>query len=149
MHEYQETPRKDFKSSTDSLNILERISPTKLLYVITLRRAAILCSFQQSKPSQYSLFLHICLLFLVGVVSINHLCLECVYSSLPIEGNRWHSECQVRRSVPWHCPQLAFLVGFSSNLVPVCHPQILESWTFTGSRVFQQWAEEERAGFGG
>lgn len=38
--------------------------------------------------------------FSVGVVSIDHLCLECIYSSLPVEGNRWHSEREVRREYP-------------------------------------------------
>lgn len=87
--------------------------------------------------------------FSVGVVSSDHLCLECIYSSLPIQGNRWRSECQVRRGVPWHCLQLTSPVVFSSNSVPLCHPQILEAQTFTRSRVFRQWAEEERAGMGG
>lgn len=40
------------------------------------------------------------LYFLTGIVSINHLCLECIYPSLPVKGDRGHSECQVRGKHP-------------------------------------------------
>ncbi|XP_070348850.1 man(5)GlcNAc(2)-PP-dolichol translocation protein RFT1 isoform X3 [Equus asinus] len=66
-----------------------------------------------------------------GVISIDHLCLECIYSPLPVKGNCWYSECKANTALLNHhlpgqrgLPQSMSDWGSPARLEPDLQPPV-------------------------